>query len=197
MRNLFVLIALAALAGCASVADSMNRAAGIGVVSSEVSTFDGATIVEASPSWLYSSGSTSLPNRTKLGARWSSMAPDIVTLVLVYDSSTGSYDDIFLGIDSLDVNLAGQIKHFEAGYITALDTGVYNSVSRSTSTSSENTVVIPLALLRDMVGAEDCRIRINTSSGYEDAVFNIDRATAGQATARVSLREMLATISAN
>ena len=47
-----------------------------------------------------------------------------------------------------------------------------------------------------MVSANDCRIRIYTSQGYEDAVFSITRSSSGQGTAILSIREFIATVKA-
>ena len=86
--NLFLtsIFALVVLSGCASMADSMNKMAGLGVVSTEKSTFDGSETVTVTPNWLYESEGTWSANSVKMGAHWSDAAPNYVALDLSYAS---------------------------------------------------------------------------------------------------------------
>jgi len=195
MRKYILILTLfagvAALSGCANMVDSMNKAAGIGVVSEDISTFDGAKIIKVSPSWLYEAKENLTPNRTKLGARWSNASPDDVVLELLYESSTSGYGSTYLGITGIDININGNKSSYSTNKQTSLDSGSYNTVSKTIYTESENSVVIPLSLLTSMVSAKDVRIRIYTSKGYEDAVFSIERSSSGQGAALLSIREFL------
>jgi hypothetical protein len=56
--------------------------------------------------------------------------------------------------------------------------------------------VIPLTVLEKMVSANDCRVRIHTSKGYEDAIFSIERADSGQSTALYSIKKFLEKVNA-
>jgi hypothetical protein len=190
MPMLFAVTVLPALSGCAGMADATSKMAGLGVVTQEKSTFDGATIVEVSPNWLYDPAG-SWGNSVKLGARWSSNAPEFVALVLSYSSTTSGYGATYIGLSGIDINIDGDIKSFSSGKPTNLDSSGYNSVSRTIYTESKNTVVIPYSTLERMVTAQDCRLRIHTSKGYEDARFSIERIPGGQGTAILSIREFL------
>lgn len=181
---------LPALSGCAGLADSMNKMAGLGVVKEETSTFDGAKIISVSPNWLYESKETWSANSVKLGARWSSASPDYVALVLSYDSSTSS-GSTYLGLSGIDINIDGNKSSYKANKSTTLDSGSYNTVSNTIYTNSKNTIVIPLSVLNSMVNSNDCRIRIHTSKGYEDAIFSVERSDSGQGTALLSIKEFL------
>lgn len=187
---LFAIAFLPALSGCAGMADATSKMAGLGVVTQENSTFDGATIVEMSPNWLYDPNG-SWGNSVKLGARWSSNASEYVALVLAYSSNTSGYSAAYIGLSGIDINIDGDIKSFSPGKPTNLDSSGYNSASRTIYTESKNTVVIPYSTLERMVAAKDCRLRIHTSKGYEDARFSIERIPGGQGTAILSIREFM------
>lgn len=178
------------LVGCAGMADSMNEMAGLGVVSEDTSTFDGAKVISVSPNWLYESKETWTANNVKLGARWSSNSPEEVALILSYSSSTSS-NSTYLGLKGIDINIDGEISSFSSGRSTMLDNSSYNTVSKTIYTSSENTVIIPFKLLTEMVNSNSCRIRIHTSKGYEDAIFSIERSDSGQSTALFSFKKFL------
>ncbi|WP_134082400.1 hypothetical protein [Thiohalophilus thiocyanatoxydans] len=177
------------------MADATSKMAGLGVVKQEKSTFDDATIVEVSPNWLYDPDS-SWGNSVKLGARWSSNAPEHVALVLSHSSNTSGSGAAYVGLSGVEINIDGDIKSFSSGKPTNLDSSGYNSVSRTIYTESKNTVVIPYSLLERMVDSKDCRIRIHTSKGYEDARFTIERIPGGQGTAILSIREFIEKVDA-
>lgn len=189
-----VLIAIFAVSGCASMADGMSKVAGLGVVKQETSTFDNATIITASPTFLYAKGSWG--NSVKLGARWSSATPESVALILSHDSNTSGYGNAYIGLTGIDINVDGDISSHAAAGSTDLDSSGYNTVSKTIYTSSKNVVVIPYALLERMVAAQDTRIRIHTSKGYEDAQFSLERIPGGQGTAILSIKELMAKVAA-
>ena len=192
MKRLFLLGLLAlTITGCASMADVSSKIAGIGTISEEKSTFDDATIITMSPAFLYAEGEW-LGVPVKLGARWSSKFSDHVALVMSYSSNTyGSGSDLYTNFSGLDINLDGKISSYEtSGYTRHNDSG-YNTVSKTIYTESKNSVVVPLSVLKDMVAAKDCRLRINTSDGYIDAQFSIERIPGGQATAILPMKDFL------
>jgi len=192
---LIAVAVLLALSGCAGMADATSKMAGLGVVTLEKSTFDGATIVEVSPNWLYDPDG-SWGNSAKLGARWSSNASEFVALVLSYSSNASGYGAAYIGLSGIDINIDGDIKSFLSEKPTNLDSSGYNSVSRTIYTESKNTVVIPYSTLERMVSAKDCRLRIHTSKGYEDSRFSIERIPGGQGTAILSIREFMGKVRA-
>ena len=188
----FLVIALS-LSGCAGLADSMNKMAGLGVISEEVSAFDGAKIIKVTPNWLYESDGQWVS--TKLGARWTSAAPDYVDLIMSYGSDAKSATT-YLGFSGMDINIDGKKSSYKTNKQTSLDSGSYNNVSNTIYTTSKNSIVIPLSTLTNMVNAKDCRLRIYTSKGYEDVTFSIERSSGGQGTALLSLREFITKVSA-
>jgi hypothetical protein len=187
------LVAAFSISGCASMVDGMSKASGLGVVTQETSTFDNTTTISSSPTWMYAKGSWG--NSVKLGARWSSASPESVVLILAYDSNTSSHGDAYIGLTGIDINVDGDISSHSASASTDLDSSGYNTVSKTIYTSSRNVVVIPYSLLERMVAAQDCRIRIHTSKGYEDAQFSLERIPGGQSTAILSIKELMAKVS--
>lgn len=196
MIRTFLLVAFAALtlSGCASITDTMSKAAGMGVVSEKTSAFDNATTVSVSPAVLWAKGSWG--NRVKLGANWTSAAPDSVALVMAEDSNVTGGAPAYVGISSIELNIDGAKSMYSPGGSTHLDSSGYNNVSNTIYTSSTNAVVIPYPVLQSMVAAKDCRLRIRTSEGFEDAQFNLERIPGGQPTALLSIREFMARVDA-
>ncbi|WP_295956030.1 hypothetical protein [Rhodoferax sp.] len=177
----------------ADMADAASKMANLGVVEQEKSTFDGATIVKMSPAVLYREGATfGVPY--KLGAQWNSKAPEHVAIILSHQSNVAAGSSAFVAFSSLSTNIDGSIATYRTGGPTSNDSSSYNTVSRTIYTASTNSVVIPLAELRKMLVARDCRIRIETSKGYEDVQFSIERIPGGQPTAIIPLREFLSKI---
>jgi hypothetical protein len=190
---LALVMSAALLAGCAGMADSMSKVAGLGVVKQETSTFDNATLVSVTPQFLNNKGT--MGNDFKLGARWTSATPSQVGLILSYSSDVKSGQS-YASLTGLDVNLDGEISTFKAGPSTNLSSSSYNTVSKTIYTSSENVVVIPYATLERMVSAKDCRLRIHSRDGYEDSLFSVERIPCGQGTAILSIQEFMAKVAA-
>lgn len=190
-RKLLAILTIAlTLPGCASMADGMSKAAGMGVVKQQISTFDNATIITATPTTLWAKGSWG--NQVHMGARWNSAEPAEVALLLSYSSNvSSSYGSPYMGLEGIEINVDGDISSFTAAGSTRLDHSGYNTVSKTIYTSSDNAVVIPYSLLERMVSARDCRLRIHTSKGYEDAQFSIERIPGGQGTAILPIRELM------
>lgn len=197
LRTLCIAVALAASAslnGCAAMTDTMSAAAGMGVVNEHHSTFDNATEITVSPMPLWAKGSWG--NAVQLGARWSSVAPDYVALEMSYSSNARTGSNMFTSLSGMDINVDGEVTHWQPGTPTHLSNGGYNNVANTVFTASKNSVVIPYALLQRMVSAKDCRLRIHTGEGYEDAQFNIERIPGGQGTAILSIRKFMIKVDA-
>lgn len=195
-HNVCALIICLSLTGCAGMADTASRMANIGVVEQEKSTFDGATTVKMSPAVLYREGAT-MGVPFKLGARWNSKTPSHVALILSYQSDVTVGSSSYVGFTGLSVNIDGKISSYRVNAPTSLDNSGYNTVARTIYTESTNAVVIPLVELKQMLAARDCRLRIETNKGYQDAQFSIERIPGGQATAIIPLREFVGRIEAN
>lgn len=183
--------AMLALCGCAA----MDKIAGMGIVSQNVSTFDNATVIEVSPNSLYDPGS-SWGTSLQLGARWISSEPNLVALVMAYNSDVMAGSAAYIQFSGMEINVDGQISGFSTGQPTSMESGAYNTVSHTIYTSSTSEILIPYSLLQRMVAAKDCRIRIQTGSGYQDAVFSTAYIPGGKATAITSIREFMARVDA-
>ena len=191
LSRFLVLYSVILLVGCAGMADSMNKMAGLGVVSESKSSYDNSKTIRVSPNWLYDSKENWTANNIKLGARWNSKSPKYIAIDLSYDSNTSGYSPTYMGITGIEININGKKSSYKSSKPTSLDSGSYNSVSKTIYTKSSNSVIIPLETLKNMVQSKDVRIRINTNKGYEDAVFSIERSSSGQSTALLSIREFL------
>lgn len=179
--------ALLALCGCTAV----DRLAGMGVVSQRVSAPDHATIVEVTPNALYDPGNTrGAPLR--LGARWTSDAPQSVTLVLSYQSTVSSDAPTVPRFDALQIGIDGQVSSFPASKPADLSSGFDNSMSHTMYASSRGEVTIPYAILQQMVAARDCWLR----AGDQDVKFSTEHLPDGKATAIVSIRKFMAKVDA-
>lgn len=190
-KLLLVVAAVLAISGCAT----MDKMAGMGVVTQKTSTFDNATVIEVSPNSLYDKGSA-WGTPLQLGARWSSAAPNSVALILAFNSNVSSAGPAYLGLSDLEVNIDGVISSYSAGQPTDLSSSGYNTVSHTIYTSSKNAVVIPYSVLQRMVAAKDCRLRIHTSKGYQDINFSTEHIPGGKATAIVTIKEFMVKVAA-
>ena len=170
---------LVLMAGCAGTVKVLDHMGGVGVIKEEVQTFDNSTSITLSPAHLSKPGGGITPNAFRLGARWSSEHPDSVTLVALY-SSLSNAGMAFTNFQELDVRIADETESFKSAGFTNHKTGQYNTVSRSIDSRSEGLFVVPLSLVREMVNAEDVRLRIATGDGYEDSVFSMRANGAGQ-----------------
>jgi hypothetical protein len=190
-KVLFVAAAVLAISGCTA----MDKLAGLGVVTQHTSTFDNATVIEVSPNSLYDPGSA-WGTPLQLGARWSSAAPNSVALILAYNSNVSGGMPAYLGLTGLDINIDGSISSYAAAQPTDLSSSSYNTVSHTIYTSSKNAVVIPYSVLQRMVTAKNCRLRLHTSKGYQDADFSTEHIPGGKATAKVSIKEFMGKVAA-
>lgn len=183
------------LQGCAGMADSMSQFAGLGVISQEKSTFDGATIISMSPTFLYS-GQGMSANNIRLGARWNSKFPDQVVLIPSFSSSVARGGSAYANISGMEVNIGGEIQSFRTSGLTQHESSSYNPVSRDIYTKSEGAVVVTWDVLQKMMAATDCRVRIHSGSSYEDSIFSVERIPGGQSTVKFSLKEFILKVDA-
>jgi len=125
MNILVLLVAVPILTSCAGMADSMNKMAGIGVISEDIATFDGAKTIKVSPNWLYESKETWSPNEVQLGTRWKNTSPDLVVLDFFYGSDASGYSATYLGLSGMDLNVDGEKLSYSTGKSTSLDSSGY------------------------------------------------------------------------
>jgi hypothetical protein len=69
-------------------------------------------------------------------------------------------------------NLDGDIVDVRAGENMYTNSG-YNAFSQSIYTQTKSSVRLSYSMLERMLKAEDVKIRVITSQGYEDIVFNV------------------------
>ena len=192
--KLFLASSVILISGCVTMADSMSKMAGLGVIDTKVSTFDGATIVEMSPAFLYNDGM--FGNQMKLGASWNTNSPGTVALILAHNSDVRYSNTAYLNLSGIDINIDGAITSHNTVSSTIHDSSTYNPISRTIYTKSSNAVTIPYSMLIAMINAKDCRLRIHGGKGYEDSKFSIERIPGGQGTAIISMREFVSRVDA-
>lgn len=198
MKPLLLLCSLVMLSGCAGMADSMDKMAGMGVISEEVSTFDNAKTIRVTPTWLYINAEDWSPSPLKMGAQWVSTAPDHIGVIVQHSGSVGTTTTTgapaYVSISALEINIDGDFKSFTAQSDTQLSSSGYNTVSRDIYTSSKNIIVIPLQTYEAMMAAKDCRVRIHTSKGLVEANFSITRGASGGQAAAGAMAPFLAKV---
>ncbi|MGN6739135.1 hypothetical protein [Dyella sp.] len=170
---------------------AMNELGATSAASQHVSKVDHATIIETSPSALYDPGAVR-GTPLRLGAQWTSDAPQSVTLVLSYQSMVSSDDPTVPNFNALQISIDGQMSSFPASKPSDLSSGFDNSMSHTIHISSRGEVSIPYAVLQRMVAAKDCWLRV----GDQDARFSTDHLPDGKPTAIVSIREFMTKVEA-
>lgn len=184
IRTTLCLTAFLTVSGCINV----NELAGLGVISEEALTFDGVEITKVSPSFLFESARSQGAMAIRLGAHWSDAEPDYVALKFAYASDNGGRGPESIGLEGIEISVDG-VK-------SAYDSSGYNTISKTLDMNSMNSVVIPFVVLEQMVNATDCRLRIQTTKGYLDSMFSIERLPNGLESARLSLREFITIVKA-
>lgn len=179
-----------ALTGCAA----MDAMAGLGVLTQKTSAYDGGEVINVSGQSLYAPGDA-MGSPFRLGATWLSEHPDQVSLDLSYSSDARMGSAMFASIRELDVRIDGMESRWQTAS-TQFDTIPYNTVSRTIYTTSSTSIVIPLNMLRAMVNASDCRLRIYSDAGADDVLFSRTTIPGGKPTAITSIRKLLAAIDA-
>lgn len=197
MRNKIQLLGLIFSAllfgGCASVTDTLDQAAGRGVVIKKT-TGDGVTLVEATPTFLYRDGALmGLPFH--LGAFWSSDSPNSAILLFEYNS-TSSSGDSYRDFKEIEVGTGDTVDRFVFTERTSRDAGRFNSATANRKTSTWAPIVVPLDVIRGMVSSEKATLTIRTRQGVEMADLGAERTAAGQATAPLRLKEFLSVVDA-
>lgn len=185
MNKLLIALSTSALAltGCASMTDMADSAAGLGQIDVETNQFDNSKVIVLSPDALYNPEGGFSSIDAKMGAIWSSKTPNYFDITLKYDNAG------YASFRSLSVNIDDQIHEFRAGG-TSYDTNV-NGMLRTISTSSLSRVAVPVEVVREMVNAEKCLMKISSNKGYEVASCNRDRIPGGKKTAVLGFKKLL------
>jgi hypothetical protein len=178
-----------AMSGCTT----LDHLTGRGVVTERTSGFDNATLIEASPNALANVDGT-WTEPLELGARWSSATPDSVALVVGWaPGSAGTL--VFPDTRAFFINIDGRISQYSAGQ-PASHAGSGAGAPGADRLYGINEVVIPYSVLKQMVAARSCRIRVQTSSGFKDFDFTRAHASGGKPTAIVAINELVAKVAA-
>ena len=178
------------LCSCSGTYEAMNHAAGLGVIKTKKSTFDGDNTISMTPSILYRK--EIFGESFQMGATWSASSPNVVGLHIVHNSST-RYGRSYLSIRGLDINIDGNITRHNTQGATSFDSSGYNTISKTIYTTSHNTIIISLSKLERMLTANDCRLRIRTSQGSHDRIFSKER-NGGAPLAKYDLKKFVAQI---
>lgn len=194
MRFEWALAAVAALAVTLAGCAAMDAMAGMGVLTQRNNSYDGGEVINVSGQSLYAPD-LALGTPLQLGATWLSRYPDSVSLDISYRSNVDMGSNAYASIDELDVRIDGLESRWQA-HGTRLDSTPYNTVSRTIYTTSSTSIVVPLKMLRAMVQAQDCRLRIYSSLGTTDVLFSRDSIPGGKPTAITSIRKLLAAVDA-
>jgi len=184
MKKILILLLALTVIGCASVADSLDKATGVGQLTSS-KDFEGNYQVVVTPTYLNDGGM--LNNSVRMGAYYNESMPDTVVLSMVYGSDTNGRA-IYTSIDGVSIKINGEVERFDT-YGTRLSHDGWNTISKSIFTESESTIAIPFELFKKMIAAKNCDLRIHTSSGYENADFTIER-NSGQALAKLAFMKL-------
>ena len=189
MNKLFIVSLIALLTSCSAYNSAMDSFSGRGKISQEKSTFDGSTIVNVSPTYLYDPARGGAYDGVNLGAKWQNNLPDIAILVLSYSGSTRFGGALYLGLNGIDINIDGTKYSYKTKGSTVTSNDSYSSYY-GINAKSMNVVAVPYKIFEQMLSAKDCRLRIHTSDGYEDAVFSAESIPyGGPDTAIVAMRK--------
>lgn len=194
MGNRMRLAALAAVALALSGCTAMDAMSGLGVLTQQVNTYDGGQTIHVSGQSLYAPGD-SLGSPFRMGATWLSIHPDLVSIDLSYHANADIGSNMYATIDGFDVRIDGLESSWQANG-TQYNSTPYNTISHTVYTSSATSIVVPLNMLRAMVDAQDCRMRIHSSLGPDDVLFSRATIPGGKATAITSIRKLLAAVDA-
>jgi hypothetical protein len=188
-KHLLMIAVALAMSGCTT----LDHLTGRGVVTERTSGFDNATLIEASPNALANVDGT-WTEPLELGARWSSATPDSVALVVGWaPGSAGTL--VFPDTRAFFINIDGRISQYSAGQ-PASQAGSGAGAPGADRLYGINEVVIPYSVLKQMVAARSCRIRVQTSSGFKDFDFTRAHASGGKPTAIVAINELVAKVAA-
>ena len=184
ITNSLLGVSTLAFVSCAGMYESMNQAAGLGVIREKQSEFDGSKLINMSPSMLANKKLTD--SNYRLGATWSSKSPKYVALHI---STEGQR---YVGIRGIDVNINGKITSFKCGEVSNLDFRQSSLTNRYVS-QSENSVLVSVAYLEKMINAQKCYLRIKTSRGAIDRDFTKEK-NGPAPLAKFDLRKFLARV---
>lgn len=180
--------------GCAN---SMYKASGYGVVTEEVSSFDGQITFRSSPTWVYHIDRSEYDTRYQffLGAFWTDKVPEKAFLILTKPGSSNDFTGpAYTSIHGVDINIDGKIQSFKTDTPTNFSNSPYSTYLKSIGTKSTNIIAIPYSYLKEMTQAKSCKLKINTSQGEEVQLFTTEKTVNGVDTAIVSIREMISRI---
>jgi hypothetical protein len=162
-RPLYIATAALLLSGCAI----MNHFSGLGIVSAQKSGIDGSEVVEVTGNHVMGAyGGMATFDGAMLGARWESISPDNVNILVTYRSSNNA-ELIIVEFDELRVNVNGSITSFKP--------------------VGPARIAMPLSYLESMLVADVCKLQLIRGPNVTEGDFAI-ASNAGTPTAKVSLQ---------
>lgn len=181
------------LVGCAGMSETMQKSAGVGVVTSNQSDFDNAKEVQMTPAFVAPSdgGMASI----KMGLTWRSTSEDQVG-VLIRFSSLSDYQTI----SSVELNIDGQFYELEpAEAITSVDstrlTGSTCTLAAGCTSGlvlkeSDKMFLAPFHLIKSIPDANKALIKVGNGRSYQVGDLLAD--SYGNVTVLSALPEFLA-----
>lgn len=197
MQNTFKISALAfavvAITGCASMSDAADAMAGNGKITVNTSSFDGSKTLEMGPAFLFSAPADMMDVGIKLGAAWSSKAPDKIEIrPTMLGSAAGG--DMYTSFTGLEWNINGEISSFQITRQTRHENSDYNTASGQIYTTSESGVILSVSFIEKALAAANCKLRITTIDGVVDSDFTVERSIGGAKSAKMYLLDFVARI---
>jgi len=182
-KTLLPLLVLSlALAGCAGTAERRQKSIEANI---SVEDADNATI---SPAPLYTDDSSG--EKIKMGAIWSSLAPQSVSLILAFDADSIDVNASRATPDFTGLNIMfGNKKYIYAtSYPTEIDIRTYRTASSDVGAANRNIVVVPYTVFKKMMASKDCRLKISSRTGDRNVRFSVERFPDNSVTAIFFLR---------
>jgi len=166
MKKTIVLLLALGLGGCQM---PVNNFSGVGEILVKESTFDQSVEVTMTKTHNFS-GDDYKALSTQFSAHWNKSTPEYFNLILEMHGSSDS--QLYTRFERVMFNVDGDLFAFDAGENMYTDNG-YSAFAQSVYTQTKSSVRIPYSTLDKILSAEDVNIRVITSQGYEDIVFNV------------------------
>lgn len=170
MKKLIFICAALSIAGCQSTG---NMLSGLCQIEESIDTFENKAQVDFTKCWVPTGTSVWDTPSYKFTFTWYEADPSRMRLGFVYDSSVDGA--AYTRFESVSINVNGTKYDFDNFSDTLLSDSGYNNITNTIYTTSRAGVFIPMSLFEEMITAEDVRIRLSSSRGYEDYLFHISK----------------------
>ncbi len=195
LKGVLCLAAIITISGCAGMSESMQKSAGIGVVTKSQSSFDSATEVLMNPAFVApADGGTA---KIKMGLTWRSSSPEQVGVLIRFSSLDG-----YTTIRSATLNVDGQFYELEpVEAVTSHDHARLTDPNCSlalgcsagmTVRESDKMFATSLQTIRALSSAQSAKIKVSSARAYQVGDLLAD--SYGNVDVRDSLPEFLSSI---